>query len=116
MTAVAWGKLLINLNNAVNALSGRPLREQLMQRDYRRVMAATLKEGLAILDAAGVKPAKVGSVGPRLLPLAMGSPDWLFRNVFTRERYDLAPILHDWLGTKGLIGPESAPRGNRRRR
>src|SRR5688572_20963038 len=31
MKAVAWGKLLINLNNAVNALSGRTLLEQLKQ-------------------------------------------------------------------------------------
>ncbi|HEX8262941.1 MAG TPA: 2-dehydropantoate 2-reductase N-terminal domain-containing protein, partial [Allosphingosinicella sp.] len=38
MPAIAWGKLLINLNNAVNALSGRTLREQLMARDYRRVV------------------------------------------------------------------------------
>ena len=28
MTGIAWGKLLINLNNAVNALSGRRLLEQ----------------------------------------------------------------------------------------
>src|SRR3954468_10609117 len=32
MPAIAWGKLLINLNNAVNALSGRPLLEQLKER------------------------------------------------------------------------------------
>jgi 2-dehydropantoate 2-reductase len=37
--SVAWGKLLINLNNAVNALSGETLLEQLAKRDYRRVLA-----------------------------------------------------------------------------
>ena len=40
MLGLAWGKLLINLNNAVNALSGRTLIEELKQRDYRRVFAA----------------------------------------------------------------------------
>lgn len=85
MLGIAWGKLLINLNNAVNALSGRPLKAQLVERDYRRVMAATLSEGLSILDAAGIVPAKVGAVGPRLMPFVMGSPNWLFRNVFMKK-------------------------------
>ena len=85
MPGLAWGKLLINLNNAVNALSGRTLIEQLSQRDYRRVVAASKGEGLRILRRAGVRPAKVGAVGPRLLPLVMISPDWLFSNVFMKK-------------------------------
>ncbi|MDE2566977.1 MAG: 2-dehydropantoate 2-reductase, partial [Burkholderiales bacterium] len=36
---VQWGKLVINLNNPVNALSGLPLREQLLDRDCRLVWA-----------------------------------------------------------------------------
>ncbi|MEA3004460.1 MAG: 2-dehydropantoate 2-reductase, partial [Sphingomonadales bacterium] len=68
MQAVAWGKLLINLNNAVNALSGRTLLEQLRERDYRRVVAASIVEALAVLEAAGIEPAKIGPVPPRLLP------------------------------------------------
>ena len=36
MAGVAWGKLLINLNNAVNALSGRTLLEQLGERAIAR--------------------------------------------------------------------------------
>jgi 2-dehydropantoate 2-reductase len=85
MLAIAWGKLLINLNNATNALSGRTLLEQLQDRDYRRVFAAAMHEGLAVLRAAGIKPAKVGAVGPRLMPLVIASPDWLFRNVFIKK-------------------------------
>ena len=46
MLGLAWGKLLINLNNAVNALSGRTLRDELKARDYRRVFAASIREGL----------------------------------------------------------------------
>jgi len=84
MIGLAWGKLLINLNNAVSALSGRTLLEELRQRDYRRVFAAAMREGLRLLDKAGIEPAKVGAVGPRLLPWVIGSPDWLFRNLFVK--------------------------------
>jgi 2-dehydropantoate 2-reductase len=84
MLSLAWGKLLINLNNAVSALSGRTLLEELRKRDYRRVFAASMREGLRLLDKAGIEPAKVGAVGPRLLPWVIGSPDWLFNNAFMK--------------------------------
>jgi 2-dehydropantoate 2-reductase len=84
MIGIAWGKLLINLNNAVSALSGRPLLEELRERDYRRVFAESMREGLRLLGKAGIEPAKVGAVGPRLLPWVIGSPDWLFRNLFMK--------------------------------
>ena len=84
MLGIAWGKLLINLNNAVSALSGRTLLEELRERDYRRVFAASMREGLHLLDQAGIEPAKVGAVGPRILPWVIASPDWLFRNLFMR--------------------------------
>ena len=84
MLGIAWGKLLINLNNAVNALSGRPLRAEISERDYRRVFAAAMREGLRLLKRAGIQPAKVGPVPPRLLPYVIGSPDWLFNRVFIK--------------------------------
>jgi 2-dehydropantoate 2-reductase len=84
MLGLAWGKLLINLNNAVSALSGRTLLEELMERDYRRVVAAAQREGLRLLKRANVRPAKVGALGPRLLPLVIDSPDWLFNSVFLK--------------------------------
>ena len=84
MIGIAWGKLLINLNNAVNALSGRPLIEQLRQRDYRRVVAASQREGLKLLRRARIEPAKIGAVGPGLLPTIIASPNWLFNNVFLK--------------------------------
>jgi 2-dehydropantoate 2-reductase len=84
MLGIAWGKLLINLNNAVNALSGRPLIGQLCERDYRLVVAASQREGLRLLGRAGIRPAKVGALPPALLPLAIGAPDWLFNNLFLK--------------------------------
>jgi 2-dehydropantoate 2-reductase len=84
MPGIAWGKLLINLNNAVNALSGRPLIEQLRQRGYRRVVAASQREGISLLKRSGIRPAKIGAVSPKLLPRVIGSPDWLFNSVFLK--------------------------------
>ena len=85
MPGIAWGKLLINLNNAVNALSGRTLLTEIRERDYRRVFAAAMREGLGILERAGIRPAKVGAVGPRLMPAVIDSPDWLFNRVFIKR-------------------------------
>jgi 2-dehydropantoate 2-reductase len=84
MAAVLWGKLLINLNNAVNALSGRTLLEQLRERDYRRVVAASIVEALEMLDAAGIEPAKIGPVPPRLLPHVIASPNFVFNILFLK--------------------------------
>jgi 2-dehydropantoate 2-reductase len=84
MLGLAWGKLLINLNNAVNALSGRPLLDQLRERDYRRVVAASQREGLRLLSRADIRPAKIGAVGPKLLPTVLNSTDWLFNNIFLK--------------------------------
>ena len=89
MAAIAWGKLLINLNNAVNALSGRTLLDQLKERDYRRVVAASIVEALDLLAAAGIEPAQIGPVPPKLLPHAIASPNLVFNNVFLRvQRID----------------------------
>lgn len=84
MRSVAWGKLLINLNNAVNALSGLTLLEQLSQRDYRRVVAASMVEALNLLKAAGIEPAQIGPIPPKLLPHAIGAPDFIFKNLLLR--------------------------------
>lgn len=85
MLGIAWGKLLINLNNAVNALSGRTLLEEFDERDYRRVVAASQREGLKLLKRAGIQLAKIAALSPALLPLVIGSPNWLFKNAFLRK-------------------------------
>jgi 2-dehydropantoate 2-reductase len=84
MRSVLWGKLLFNLNNAINALSGTTILKELNQRDYRRVMAAAIVETLSLLKEAGIEPAKIGQVPPTLLPHAIAAPDFIFRNLFLR--------------------------------
>jgi 2-dehydropantoate 2-reductase len=48
MLPVQWAKLLLNLNNAINALSNRPLKEELSQRSYRRCLAMAQTEALSL--------------------------------------------------------------------
>jgi 2-dehydropantoate 2-reductase len=84
LAPLQWGKLLLNLNNAVNALSGLPLREQLIQRDYRVCMAALMDEALAALRAAGIAPARLTPLPPRWLPGVLRLPTPLFRVLAAR--------------------------------
>ncbi|OII65133.1 2-dehydropantoate 2-reductase [Streptomyces sp. CC53] len=79
MRAVRYAKLLMNLNNAVNALSGLPLREQLGARAYRRCLALCQEEALAAFRAEGVSPARWGPVPAAVTPLLLRLPDALFR-------------------------------------
>ncbi|MEO7245098.1 MAG: 2-dehydropantoate 2-reductase [Rubrivivax sp.] len=79
-----WGKLLLNLNNPVNALSGLPLRAQLLDHGYRSVLAALQTEALTALRAAGIRPARVGAAAPALMPLLLRLPTPLFRRVAAR--------------------------------
>lgn len=79
--AIQWGKLLLNLNNAINALSGLALKSQLSQRAYRRCLALLIAEALGVLRAARIRPAKIAKVGPQLLPTLLRLPDTLFKRV-----------------------------------
>lgn len=81
---VQWAKLLLNLNNPVNALSGLPLRAQLLDRDCRVVLAALQDEALAALAAAGIEPARLTSVAPRWLPTLLRLPTPIFRRAAAR--------------------------------
>ncbi|MEV6318074.1 2-dehydropantoate 2-reductase [Streptomyces sp. NPDC051776] len=79
MREVQYAKLLMNLNNALNALSDLPLRTELSQRAYRRCLALCQTEALAVLRAAGAKPARLTPVPARLIPYVLRLPDTLFR-------------------------------------
>src|ERR1700733_13150126 len=56
IAGVQWGKLLVNLNNALNALAGLSLRQQLSQRAWRVLFADQMAEGLAAYRAEGIRP------------------------------------------------------------
>lgn len=77
--AALWGKLLVNLNNALNALSDLPLHRQLGDRRWRLLISRQMREGLGVLRAARIRPAPMEGVPPRLIAFALRLPDRLFR-------------------------------------
>jgi 2-dehydropantoate 2-reductase len=79
MAAVQAGKLLLNLNNALNALSGLTLFEQLGDRRWRRLLARCQEEGLAVLRAHGIRPWSMGPLPAAWLPRLLRLPTPLFR-------------------------------------
>lgn len=81
MYEVMWGKLVMNLNNSINSLAGVPLLEELHQPLYRKVLAMSIKETLAVLKVAGIKPQRTGKVLPSIAPMILLLPNGLFRLV-----------------------------------
>ena len=81
---VQWGKLLLNLNNAVNALSGQPLRSQLLDADLRWCTAALIEEALVVLARAGIRPARMSPLPPKWLPSVLRLPTPMFRLLAAR--------------------------------
>ena len=78
IAGVQWGKLLVNLNNALNALAGLPLRQQLGQRAWRVLFADQMAEGLAAIKAEGIRPVSSTPIPPRWTPHLLRLPDPVF--------------------------------------
>jgi 2-dehydropantoate 2-reductase len=78
IAGVQWGKLLVNLNNALNALADLPLREQLAQRAWRRLFADQIAEGLAAIRAEGIRPVSATPIPVSWLPHLLRLPDAVF--------------------------------------
>ncbi len=79
MPAVQWAKLVMNLNNAINALSGLPLATELAQRAFRRCLAAAQREALDVLGRARQDIAKLTAIPARWMPGLLEVPDPVFR-------------------------------------
>ncbi len=81
---VQWGKLLLNLNNALNALADLPLRKQLAQRAWRNLFADQVAEGLAAIKAEGIKPVRPTPIPMSWLPALLRLPDPIFEALLGR--------------------------------
>jgi 2-dehydropantoate 2-reductase len=84
IAGVQWGKLLVNLNNALNALADLPLRQQLAQRDWRRLFADQITEGLAALKAEGIRPVSATPIPVSWMPHLLRLPDAVFAMLLGR--------------------------------
>ena len=79
-----WGKLLLNLNNPVNALSNLPLLAELLDAGHRRQFAALVHEALGVLEAAGIQPARLTPMPWWLFVKVLRLPTPLFRRIAAR--------------------------------
>ncbi|WP_396588433.1 2-dehydropantoate 2-reductase [Bermanella sp. R86510] len=91
MVNILWSKLLLNLNNPVNALAGVPLKQQLEDKHYRKIFRLAITEGLNVLRSAGIHPGSISSVPMQLLPWVLALPNFLF----TRLAYRMIAIDPD---------------------
>jgi 2-dehydropantoate 2-reductase len=90
--AVLWAKLQLNLVNAINALSGVPVRAMLEQRDYRRAFAACMRELLAVTAALGLRLPRLTALPATWLPAMLSLPDPLFR-LLARPMLEVDPTV-----------------------
>jgi 2-dehydropantoate 2-reductase len=84
IVGVQWGKLLLNLNNALNALADLPLRRQLSSRPWRRLFADQIAEGLAAIRAEGIKPVSPTPIPPAWMPTLLRLPNVIFEPMLGR--------------------------------
>jgi 2-dehydropantoate 2-reductase len=81
---VQWGKLLVNLNNALNALADLPLRRQLGIRPWRQLFADQMAEGLMAIRAEGIRPVSPTPIPAPWMPPLLRLPDAIFEALLGR--------------------------------
>lgn len=91
MLPVQWAEVLLNLNNAINALSGLPLKQQLSIRAYRQCLAMAQTEALVVLQAADIQPAKLTVLPASLIPLVLRLPNLFFKTL-SRKMLKIEPL------------------------
>lgn len=84
ITALQWGKLLINLNNALVALADVTLKEELDDRGWRRVWVGQVDEAMAAMKAQGIEPRIPGPKLKVVLAL-LKLPNFLYRLAASRS-------------------------------
>lgn len=82
--AVQWGKLLVNLNNALNTLTGGTLRQGLLQRDYRKALALVVEEGLSVARGAGIEPAAFGKADAAKMIKVLRLPNIIYKSIMSK--------------------------------
>jgi len=91
MLSVQWGKLLLNLNNPINALANLPLRDEFLNHDYRIIWATLQLEALKAMRSADIEPMQLTAVSPRVFPYLLKSPNWVFTRLAARLLKSIDP-------------------------
>ncbi len=76
--ATQWGKLIINLNNALNTLHGDTLKTGLAQREYRLALAAMMEEALTVAGQAGISVGPFGKTAPEKVIKILRKPNFIY--------------------------------------
>jgi len=74
-----WAKMIVNLNNGLNTLTGGTLREGLLQRDYRRALAACVEEAMEIAAQNNVTVGTFNGRTPAALMKTLRLPNMAYR-------------------------------------
>ncbi|MEP4050745.1 MAG: 2-dehydropantoate 2-reductase [Litorimonas sp.] len=74
-----WAKMIVNLNNGLNTLSGGTLRDGLLQRDYRRALAECVEEAMDVAKANNVTVGNFNGRSPSALVKTLRLPDIAYR-------------------------------------
>ena len=69
-----WTKLIMNLNNAIPAITGRSVQEIGARPELRRLSSLLIKEGLHIMERAGIKLSSLPSLPILILKTLLNMP------------------------------------------
>jgi 2-dehydropantoate 2-reductase len=61
-----WSKLVVNLQNAVTALTGQTIKESILNKDSRAIIIATMNEGLNILQKSKIPYKTLPDIDPKV--------------------------------------------------
>ncbi|MHA3982056.1 2-dehydropantoate 2-reductase [Acinetobacter venetianus] len=106
MQAIQWAKLLLNLNNSINALSQLPLKQQLSIREYRQCLAIAQLEALNLLKIAKIKPAQLTTIPARFIPNILKLPNPIF-NLVSRKMLEIDPHARSSMADDLLSGKKT---------
>ncbi|KAJ3026202.1 UNVERIFIED_CONTAM: hypothetical protein HDU68_006076 [Siphonaria sp. JEL0065] len=81
MKAIQYGKLLMNLNNAISALSAIPLKRELSQFQYRKILSQNMGETLQVFRAAGITPHSFTKFPYSIVTAVIVAPDYIFSRI-----------------------------------
>jgi len=79
--AVINGKLLLNLNNALNAIVDQPIKQELLDARWRKVLAEAMSEWLQICSRNQQRVAQLTQVPPHWIPRILRLPTIIFRMI-----------------------------------
>lgn len=85
MVGAHWLKLILNLNNAIPALTNESLRAVSADPFLRRLAVRLMAEGLRTVDAAGVALADLGTVSVRQIRSLTRLPTAVGARIFARQ-------------------------------